>query len=315
MKILCPICQDAQIEILEKLSLKDLERLYRNKLAIAIGQFVSPNPPSEIYFCICKSTDLRFFYPPVPGDEKLYTKLGEQEYYYSREKPEFLFANNYVEGQMKILEVGCGEGYWGESINCQEYVGLEMNPMAQSIAQQKGMTVLRQDLKEISVERFGQFDLVCGFQVLEHVANIRDFLESCCACLKPGGLLIFSVPSYDSFISLSPNNALNMPPHHLSWWSDKSLESLASIFGLELIDLHHDKLSMQHRHWYAYTLILNAFLKLVGIKPSLLQQSLPFLVISKFSNWLAFLFECFLSDQRLLPDGHSVTAVYRKPVP
>jgi SAM-dependent methyltransferase len=90
--------------------------------------------------------------------------------------------------------------------------------------------------------------VVCAFQVLEHVPDPRAFLASCVYCLKPGGRLILSVPAEDSFTGLVPNNCLNLPPHHLTRWSDKALLALREEFNLHdlqliplpLEDIHHE---------------------------------------------------------------------------
>ena len=42
------------------------------------------------------------------------------------------------------------------------------------------------------------------------------------------------MPSDDSFLALSVNN-LNMPPHHITRWSDQALRNLTKLLNVELV--------------------------------------------------------------------------------
>jgi len=39
-----------------------------------------------------------------------------------------------------------------------------------------------------------EFNYILSFDVFEHIPNYKKALEECCRCLKPGGILYFSVP-------------------------------------------------------------------------------------------------------------------------
>ena len=204
---------------------------------------------------------------------------------------------------------------FSEKIIAREYIGLEFSQKAQTWASQKNVKVLNESIEQHSLNHSEKYSIVCSFQVLEHIPEIYSFIEASIKCLKPGGLLIYSVPSADSFIASVKNNILNMPPHHISWWSDKSLQYIAHIFGLKVIDIHHEKLAEIHRRWYVSSILLKALENSIGYKSNnfLIDRSWLYRIMSRTSilgsRWL----EKGFLDSRVLPNGHSVTGIYQKP--
>ncbi len=313
MSVLCPLSGSAKVVLLEKISKDTLAKMYEKMLNDSmLSEF---NSIKEISFYYCSESDLKFFYPMVTGSELFYEKLQNFDWYYLDEKEEYEYASSYIKPADKVLEIGCGKGGFSEKITAQEYTGLEFSQKAQTWASQKNIMVLNESIEQHSINHSEKYSVVCSFQVLEHIAEIHSFIEASIKCLKPGGLLIYSVPSADSFIASVKNSILNMPPHHISWWSDKSLQHIAHIFGLKVIDIHHEKLAEIHRRWYVSSILLKALENSIGYKSNnlLIDRSWLYKIMSRISvlgsKWL----EKGLLDSRFLPNGHSVTIVYQKP--
>ena len=68
---------------------------------------------------------------------------------------------------------------------------------------------------------------------MEHVPAVGQFLRQCLACLRPEGKLIVSVPSHDGFMGSELNSILDLPPHHITQWSDRCMAAVASVFELK----------------------------------------------------------------------------------
>lgn len=118
--------------------------------------------------------------------------------------------------------------------------------------------------------------------------------------------MIIASPSEDSFLKYVTNGALNMPPHHVTRWSDETLRFISDKYNLELIDIYHEKVQPIHLKWFLSTLLNSAF----GSN-KMINLSLFF----KLKNRLfALAAKCLEKGfkREMLPNGHTVVAVYRR---
>lgn len=159
----------------------------------------------------------------------------------------------YVESGMKILEVGCAQGSFLEKIS-ETYevnaIGLELNKRAAQEANNLGINVLTESIQEHSRSHTDEYDLVCSFQVLEHIADVHSFIKGQVEALKPGGILIISVPNNTGFLGKDDNNLLNYPPHHMGLWNSNSLKNICDIYGLDFVCHHYEPLQDYHKGYF-----------------------------------------------------------------
>jgi 2-polyprenyl-3-methyl-5-hydroxy-6-metoxy-1,4-benzoquinol methylase len=206
------------------------------------------NGHEEIQLYESSPTSLRFFHPPgVAGTGRFYAQLEEFDWYYLPHRWEHQEAVSELRTSRRVLEIGCGEGAFLQQLgdNGIESEGIELNPSAVAIARQKGLPVRRADLHELSRETPQAFDAVCSFQVLEHVVDPREFLESAVRLTRPGGKLIVAVPNQASFLR-DYWSLLNMPPHHMTQWTGRSLLALQEILPLRPTALKYESLAPYH---------------------------------------------------------------------
>ncbi|MFI4890683.1 MAG: ureidoglycolate lyase [Steroidobacterales bacterium] len=92
----------------------------------------------------------------------------------------------------------------------------------------------------------------CGLRipVLEHVPNPLQFARDLMRCVRSRGYLILAVPKFPSAINDIPNFKFNAPPHHLTWWSEQALRTLAETAGSEVLSLEGLPLGAHHRLGY-----------------------------------------------------------------
>lgn len=101
-----------------------------------------------------------------------------------------------------ILEIGSGTGANLDLLaEFGRVVGLEMNPSAIDLARQRtwnrsGAVSMRLGRCPDDMSGLPSFDLVCMFDVLEHIGEDGAALAAAAARLKPGGRLLVTVPSY-----------------------------------------------------------------------------------------------------------------------
>lgn len=304
----CPLCKNDNLILLEKIVSSDIIKLYLKKFKFNVDYLFKSKQED---FFECTFCCLRFFAPFSGGDEKFYEHFQKYDWYYMDDKNEYDFAAQYIRSTDKVLEIGSGKGAFATKIFAADYVGLEFSKAACDLAASQGVKVLNESIEKHAFDNREKYDVVCCFQVLEHVDGINSFLQASVDCLKIGGKLIVSVPSGESFFGNMVNAYLNLPPHHASRWSDYSLNKVAMIFNLNLEVCYHENLAPIHRLFYARSLIENFLREKIGMKFKIVDMS----VAHKLIQIIAFMIAKFNVNtlvNKNNPVGHSVVAVYKK---
>lgn len=196
----------------------------------------------------CNQTKLLFFEPASSaGSSWLYEQLQEFNWFYIPHKWEHQIALQDLEDCHSVLEVGCAHGSFIEKgieagLDIQ---GIEFNEDAVRIAQSKHLPVQNIDLKEYAQLNPESLDAVCSFQVLEHIPNPKKFIELSIQSIKSGGKLIFCVPNANSFLKYQ-YNLLDMPPHHMTKWSEETFRALEGLFHIKLEKVVREPLATYH---------------------------------------------------------------------
>ncbi len=104
-----------------------------------------------------------------------------------------------LDGVQTVLEIGVGEGAVGARLADQfTYVGIEQDEdscaKARSRIENFGGTVLHGTLSTLPPA--AKFDLICVFEVLEHIEDDRAALCEWRTRLNEGGALLVSVPAF-----------------------------------------------------------------------------------------------------------------------
>lgn len=99
------------------------------------------------------------------------------------------------------LEIGCGQGAFGARLAGQgAYLGVEPDArsfeIAKSRIEPRGGTVLNG--MDTVVPGGTQFDMVCAFEVLEHIEDDKGALANWVEYVRPGGHVVLSVPAFQS---------------------------------------------------------------------------------------------------------------------
>ena len=302
----CPLCENDSIEYLESININNLNGLYKKIFHIDIFYLFD----APLSFCRCQVCKLKFFYPLITGDENFYNVLQKNDWYYMDEKNEYEFALRYIKKNDKVLEIGSGKAAFSKKIPATEYTGLDFSLEAQKMAKQSGINILNETIETHSKNNC-YYDVVISFQVLEHISDPKSFIEHSLAALKNNGLLIIAIPSEDSFLKYVSNGILNMPPHHVTRWSDKTLRFIAKKYDLDIVELYHEKVQSVHVDWYYSTLFYSLLFDKLNFHQSLLKTSLVQKIILKISTFITKSSAISL-DENLLPNGHTVVIVYKK---
>jgi SAM-dependent methyltransferase len=96
----------------------------------------------------------------------------------------------------RVLDVGAGQGENVEYLVRHGYqaVGLEPNPLAARVCEEKGLPVLCGTLDSVSLEP-ETFDTVILSQVIEHLVDPERSLDLVYRLLRPGGTVVIFTPN------------------------------------------------------------------------------------------------------------------------
>ena len=222
-KIICPLCQTSS----------------NNLISPYPGLFISCKELRQ-----CKSCELIFA-------EKLPSKLELDEYYstglfYDKSsspyEPEFMefslklalsrlnliFSKVRFNDGFKMIDIGAGNAQLGIALknfyDSAEYEAVEPDS---TISNKYGKWV-KNYYPDISNVNFADYDIAVMNQVLEHVQDPLDFIESICRLLKPEGYIYIDVPYKDYLFKP------DVEPHIL-FWNRKSMSLLLEEAGLTMI--------------------------------------------------------------------------------
>ena len=306
----CPLCKSKNLNLVAVLPTSNIIDDYQRKHQIEVSACFGNN--QELNYLNCSTCDLFFFDPPIVGDEQFYRDFQKFDWYYPEYKNEFKYAIRLIEAKDKVLEVGSGKGAFAVLLPTKRYTGLEYSESATALAQKNGVEVINESIQTYTSKHREEYDVVCHFQVLEHVPEIHEFLKSCVDALKPGGKLIISVPSYDSFSRLVPHFELDLPPHHVSRWTDKALRHIGELFGLEVLDIWHEPLQEAHKVVFASSVLTQALYKIVGKRFDAHERTFVSDFVQRASWKIAQFLTPTSANWGLYSRGISVTAVYVK---
>ncbi len=155
------------------------------------------------------------------------------------------------EGELTILDVGCGNGYIASQLSAMGHNVIAVD------ASEDGIVIGRKahpgvrfdvhsaydDLRAIVVD----VDLVVSTEVIEHLYQPNLFLENAFKVLRPGGHLIITTPyhGYLKNLALSlcnywdKHHTVDWENGHIKFFSEKTLTRMLSACGFNNIIFHN----------------------------------------------------------------------------
>lgn len=274
-------------------------KAYQDEVAIDVSAYFKNLNQIEIYECL--ETGNRFYHPQnLDGNAAFYEELQKFDWYYKEWKWEYANAVQFITDKSNVLDVGCGSGrflkYLKTNKNCQ-CLGLEFNDKAIATAMADGIEVKKEFIEEHAKQNQNTYDVVCAFQVLEHIANSGVFLESLMACVKPGGQLIICVPNNNPYYFIYEKlHSLNLPPHHMNMWNKESFQKLGHFYNLKNVAILEEQLS-RYRYYSK-------------IRLKYLEQKHTWLKLFHFVNYPLFAAYAYFNRKNIF--AGCIMAVYQK---
>ncbi len=220
--------------------------------------------PSKFNVFICPDCDTSFYTPQsyqieriyeiiydnaekIPGYDR-YCKYAEEvkiqkrplEYLSNMEETywavcESLKSIVYDRQSVTVLEIGSGLGYLTFALNRAGYNTMGIDASRAAVAQANsryGNYFIYADIYEYSLDKSSLYDVIILTEVIEHIVEPERFLNALSKLLKPGGHIILTTPNKSFF----PDDVIwftDLPPVHCWWFSEKSIQFLASKLNLK----------------------------------------------------------------------------------
>ncbi len=231
----CPLCGDRAASARASYSYARAFAALRDRFGPSITAELesrySPEPEARLHEC--HSCGLWYFSPANAGGPDFYDALARSDRYYGVHRWEYGIALDLLSPGATVLDVGCGRGDFlaGARDRGASVMAAETNPEAMAHLRARAIPNHAGTLATLDQ----RCDLVCAFQVLEHLPSALELASSMAARLAPGGRMLVSVPNRERLSALGQLEPLDMPPHHVSRWSPAQLLWLGERLGLELV--------------------------------------------------------------------------------
>jgi SAM-dependent methyltransferase len=258
-------------------------------------------------------TGLSFFDPAICGDSAFYATIARRPGYHRVDKAGFRIAARYVPPAARVLEVGAGIGHFTTHLSEPDYLGLEFNVHAVDEAKALGRHVCARNVCDLAHEQPEKFDVVCAFQVLEHVPDPGAMIAAMVALTRPGGQIILATPNAGAYISRC-RDLLNAPPHHITWWEDRTWHWVANKFGLADVQLFHTPIDEMLGVW-AQMVASDGIARQLGfILDPVVDESALRQRVDRLAEPVARTMLAGLANRADIPEaGHTTVAVFTKP--
>ncbi len=130
----------------------------------------------------------------------------------------------------KVLELGFGSGKILKFLKDKGCLveGIEIQDNLVKLAEEKGFKSYK-NIEDVS----GNYDLIVGFDVLEHMSlnQLKEFFGHAVKKLKPSGKMLFRFPNGDSYAGMAAQNG---DYTHISTIGQSKLRQIVEPFGLEI---------------------------------------------------------------------------------
>ncbi|MCZ7611846.1 hypothetical protein KsCSTR_47470 [Candidatus Kuenenia stuttgartiensis] len=250
--MICPLCDKST-----KIGLTNILRYGEERSVFYCrdcGLGFLENMESEEMLKQFYADEYRKKYKPRLDKETNAEDLFECSYRFQEDRLKII--SPWLDKGKKLLEIGCSAGMFLFNVKdkVKEVVGIELDKKAAAYAEKKcGCKVYTDELIATPLEK-KSFDIICAFQVIEHVRYPVNYLMKIREYLKDNGVLYIEAPNLNdvlvSIYDLANHKNFYYHSAHLYYFSKKSLNILFEKAGFEgHLYFMQDYSVLNHFHW------------------------------------------------------------------
>ncbi len=263
-------------EIRPKALLSDQQKAFANDVARLLkrkGEFVEVTCPAcnmakytfawtkyELQYVTCDECKTVYINPrPPPAVLEDYYKSSENYAYWNAKifpasedaRREKLFkprAQRLVEICQRhginggtLLEVGAGFGTFGQEVTklgfFKKFIAIEPTPDLAATCRKRGLEVIESPIEHVTLAD-GSVDVIASFEVVEHLFSPKEILHKAHKLLRPGGVMVVSVPACSGFdVMVLKEKSSSVDVEHLNYFHPASLSRLFDSCGFDTLEV------------------------------------------------------------------------------
>ncbi len=195
----------------------------------------------------CNHCQFGFAWPFLAANEKIYSALYYKDFSYLENKWEFdraieIIRNLDLSSGWKLLELGAGNGSFLDKVakitsEKSHIYSTEYASSGVDEIQRKGYACSNKSISDLLKENLPDFDIICMFQVLEHMDDLDLVFQSLGQLGHQDSHVIIAVPNgalrnfYDKL-----GVHLDVPPIHTGRFTPETFQFLGSKHGWNVME-------------------------------------------------------------------------------
>ena len=197
-------------------------------------------------FFRCGQCRYGFAWPYVAGNVEIYSALYYKEFSFLADKWEYdraieIISNLDLAADSALLEIGAGNGSFLEKASGlirdrNRIYSTEYSAPGVEEIQRKGFNCTSKSVSELAEGDLPRFDVICMFQVLEHMDDLELVFQSLGKLGNQGSHLIVAVPNgtLRSFYDRMGVH-LDVPPVHVGRFTPETFQWLGKKHGWNVV--------------------------------------------------------------------------------
>lgn len=213
----------------------------------------------------CTDCGFGFAHPFVAGDAQFYAlaydRTGYPAWKWEYDRTVKALDQADLPAAFSLLEIGAGDGAFLRRVTPSQtprdrVLATEFSDYGRRSIEALGVRCVAHDVRALPLDAPGApFDVVCLFQVLEHLDGLDALAAHLAALTAPNGHLFAAVPNAERIaFNERHGSLLDMPPNHVGRWTRAAFGALAARHGwyVEAHEVEPERLSSQLRQLVVY---------------------------------------------------------------